>query len=147
MGKSLDSPKDTVRERSEGLCEKCGVVLTRNHNGVPDGDSARSVHHRQPQRCGGKDSVVNLVNLCIGCHRWIHANEKVAQRDGWIVIGRYPGKVPFLGWMGWVLPRPDGSRLLIDFDLGRAVDLPRPRPRRRVAHRQRHRSRGRLRVA
>lgn len=155
MGKRLETPKDIVRDRSEGCCEKCGVVLTRNHNGVPDGDTARSIHHRQPQRCGGRDSVVNLVNLCIGCHRWIHNNEKVAQREGWIVIGRYVGNVPFLGWRGWVLPARDGALVLLDFDLGRAVDLPRPRPRttprRRVATRRRHRSRpasrGRVRVA
>jgi hypothetical protein len=144
MGKSVNSPKDIVRDRSEGFCEKCGVVLTRNVHGVPDADSARSIHHRQPKRCGGKDTPANLVQICIGCHRAIHADEKAAELLGWIVIGRFPGNVPFLGWRGWIQPRRDGSATLLDFDLGRAVDLPRPRGttrRHRVATRQRHRSR------
>jgi hypothetical protein len=123
MGRSVGSAKDLVRERSEGKCEKCGVVLTGNVNGIPDGDTARSIHHRQPRRCGGKDSVINLVNLCVGCHRGIHEDEETAAKEGWIVIGRFPGNVPFLGWRGWILPRFDGSTVLLDFTVGRAVDL------------------------
>lgn len=151
MGKSIHTPKDMVRDRSEGFCERCGVVMTRNIHGKPDGLSARSIHHRQPKRCGGRDSAINLVEICIGCHREIHADEKLAALDGWIVIGRFPGNVPFRGWRGWIQPRKDGSSTLLDFDLGRAVDLPRPRPRstrrQRVATRQRHRSRPAKRVA
>lgn len=149
MGKSLRSPKDVVRFRSGGWCEKCGVKLTRNVNGVPDGNSARSIHHRQPRRCGGRDLVVNMVNICIGCHREIHEDEKVAARDGWLIIGRYPGNVPFLSHRGWIQPRKDGSLTLLDFDLGRAVDVPLPKRTRsaRVATRQRHKTSRRVRFA
>lgn len=144
MGKSLHSAKEIVRERSDGLCERCGRGLTRNHNGVPDSDTARSIHHRQPQRCGGRDSVINLVNLCIACHRDIHDDEKKAALEGWIVVeGRNPGNVPFLSWRGWVLPGHQGELSLLDFEAGRATVLsPRvgiePR-RKRVPTRYRHR--------
>lgn len=131
MAKRVYNPKETVRIRSGGCCEKCGVALSRNHHGVPDGPTARTIHHRWPQRCGGKDNVVNLVNLCSGCHISIHSDEELARAEGWIVVDRYPGNVPFLTHRGWIQPRPDGSLRLIDFDLGRVVDLPRvrrPRP-------------------
>jgi hypothetical protein len=148
MGRSLRTPKDIVRDRSEGLCEKCGVELTRNVDGVPDGLTARSIHHRQPKRCGGKDSVVNLVNICIGCHRQIHEDEALAERFGWIVIGRYPGNVPYLTYRGWVIAGKDGSLVSLDFDLGRTrplapalVGTPDTTRRHRVARRQRHRAR------
>lgn len=82
-----------------------------------------------------------MVNLCVGCHRGIHDDEGIAQREGWVVIRRYPGNVPFLAVRGWILPKDDGSLTLLDFDLGRAVDLPLPQPHRhRVATRQRHRT-------
>jgi hypothetical protein len=146
MGKSLHLPKDTVRNRSEGLCEKCGVMLTQNVNGIPDGDSARSIHHRQPQRWGGKDSVINLVNICIGCHREIHDCEEVAEKEGWIVRREQnPGNIPFNSRQGWVLPKSDGTLVLLDWTTGRAEAL-HTAPvrgttrRQRVARRQRHRS-------
>jgi hypothetical protein len=145
MGKRLDSPKDSVRERSGGKCEKCGEVLTPNVHGMPDRMTDRSIHHRQPRRCGGRDSAINMVNLCVGCHRGIHADEKAAQKDGWIVPKmRFPGHIPFRGWRGWVLPDLDGGLALLDFEVGRAVDLPRTgacHTKHRSARRQRHRSR------
>lgn len=147
MGKSVNPPKDVVRERSEGLCERCGNRLTKNVNGAPEDKHARSIHHRQPKRCGGKDQVVNLVNICITCHRCIHADEKKAALEGWIVIGRYPGNVPFLSWRGWVRPNRDGSLTILDFDLGRAIDMPKPRSSKRVARRPRYRSRRTRQVA
>jgi hypothetical protein len=119
MGKSQDSPKDIVRARSEGMCEKCGVILTPNVQGIPVENTSQSIHHRQPQRAGGRDSVVCMVNLCVGCHRGIHDDEELAARSGWIVIGRSPGRVPFLGWRGWVLPDTEGRLTLLDFERGR----------------------------
>lgn len=137
MGKSVDTPKDTVRERSEGCCEKCGVILTQNIAGFPEENTARSIHHRHPRRLGGKDSVINLVNLCNGCHRGIHDNEDQAVRDGWLIIdGRHPGRVPFLSHRGWLLPDSLGGLRLLDFAAGRAVvvalPLRSPGQRRRV---------------
>lgn len=136
MAKNYEHVKESVRKRSGGCCERCGVKLTWNVHGVPDGDSARSLHHRQPRRCGGKDSIFNLVNLCIRCHREVHEDEKTAALDGWIVIGRFPGNTPFRGHQGWVLPHRDGSLTLLDFDLGRAVNIS-PPPRTRVPTRSR----------
>lgn len=147
MGKSLHLPKDTVRNRSEGLCEKCGVTLTRNINGIPDGLTARSIHHRQPQRWGGKDSVICMVNICCGCHAEIHLDEEKAEKEGWIVRREQnPGNIPFLSRRGWVLPKPDGTLVLLDWTTGRAEALqtapaPGTTRRRRVATRQRHRAR------
>lgn len=141
MGKSLNPPRDIVQNRSENRCEMCGVELTRNVHGMPESMTARSVHHRQPKREGGKDSVINLVNLCWRHHKEIHADEENAAKDGWIVLGRHPGKVPFLGWRGLVLPDEHGGLALVDFGAGRVIDLapvPRPEPRRkRVANRAR----------
>lgn len=140
MGKRLLSAKDIVRNRSEGFCERCKVILTRNVHGVPDGMTARSVHHRQPRRHGGKDSVICMVNLCLGCHKWIHDNEEIAALDGWIVIDRFPGNAPFNSWRGWVLPQPDGSLTLLDFERGHARSLAPVAPttqRHRVATRSR----------
>lgn len=141
MGKSLQTPVDIVRERSGGCCERCGVVLTRNVNGVPDGLTARTIHHRQPRRLGGRDSVINLVNLCIGCHREIHDDEENARLDGWIILDRrFPGKVPFAGHRGWVLPQPDGGLVELDWTTGRTrplAEVPRTTRARRVATRSR----------
>lgn len=123
MGKSLLTPKDIVRNRSGNRCEKCSRVLDRNVNGVPQSDAARSIHHRQPKRVGGKDSVVCMVNLCIRCHRDIHEDEKAASLGGWIVLDRDINRVPFLSWQGWVLPDTRGGLLVLDFDTGRAYPL------------------------
>jgi hypothetical protein len=92
-----------------------------------------------------------MVNICLRCHLEIHDDEEIAALDGWIVIGRFPGNVPFRSWKGWLQPRQDGGLTLLDFDAGRVVDLtpdPLPTRKHRVAVRQRHRStRGRVRAA
>lgn len=63
---------------------------------------------------------MNLVLLCLDCHRVIHADEAVAAAEGWIVwhdpdvtpllraarTGTTPGAPPS---RGWVLLVPDGS--------------------------------------
>ena len=72
---------------------------------------------------GVKTPYSTLVYLCVKCHRLIHDDETAAARDGWIVIGSSPVSRPFLSWRGWVLPRADGSLVLLDFGSGRAVDL------------------------
>lgn len=142
MGKARMTPKQIVRIRARNRCEKCRVILTRNTHGTPDGDTARSLHHRRPRRNGGRDSVTCLVNLCISCHREIHADEKKAALEGWIVIDRDPALAPFLSWRGWVLPDPEGGLTLLNFETGTSTtvsELERPspyrKPRRRVATR------------
>lgn len=126
MDKVHKSSKDIVRERSEGMCEKCGENLTVTPSYADPIMTDRTLHHRQPQRNGGKNSVINMVNLCVRCHREIHADEKKAAREGWIIINRFPGNVPFTGWRGCVQPQQDGSLTLLDFGTGRAVPLTPP---------------------
>lgn len=118
MGYDVRSAKDIVRARSQGLCEKCGVFLTPNVEGIPREDTARSVHHRRPKRDRGRDSVTCMVNLCWLCHRVIHEDEEAAAVLGYIVLGTDPCRVPFLSWRGWVLPQADGSLTLLDFASG-----------------------------
>jgi hypothetical protein len=141
MGKSVHTPKDIVRDRSGDRCEKCMVELTRNIHGVPDGPTARSIHHRQCKRWGGKDSAINLVNICRGCHDEIHADEEKAAENGWIVrFGQFPGHIPYLSWRGWMLPALDGSYALLDFEAGHSTDIAPTREytrRKRVATRSR----------
>lgn len=138
MGKRLMTPKDVVRVRSQGRCEKCGVILVRNVNGLSSDGACRSIHHREPKRERGRDSVVCMVQLCLMCHRAIHADEDTAALDGWIVIGRNPASAPFKGWKGWILPVYDGSVIMVDFETGRMDPVPFPsRPDR--ARRSRHR--------
>jgi hypothetical protein len=52
-----------------------------------------------------------MTNICLKCHREIHADELLAEALGWIVMGRGdPANVPFRVDTGaWVLPRPDGT--------------------------------------
>lgn len=125
MGKTVHSAKDIVIERAENRCEKCKVELTRNTHGIRDRLTDRSVHHRQPKRRGGKDSVWCMVTLCLGCHKAIHADEELAAKDGWIT-DRHPARVPFKSWRGWVLPQEDGSLDLVDFEAGRVLSLTAP---------------------
>ena len=149
MGKSLHHAKELVQNRAGNRCERCKVVLTRNVQGKPDGLTARSTHHRQPKRSGGRDSVYCMVLLCLKCHREIHADEKAAALDGWITE-RHPGNVPFRGWQGWVLPRQDGGLDHLDFDTGRLISVPETRSAhrsRKRGHRPRRTSRQLRRVA
>ena len=148
MGKSLHPAKELVIERAGNRCEMCGVVLTRNVHGKPDGLTARSIHHRQPQREGGRDSVYCLVVLCLKHHRQIHEDEEAAKKDGWIT-DRFPGKVPFLSWRGWVLPTGEGGLDLVDWETGRVREMqpPPPRRKRRSGHRPRRTARQVPRVA
>lgn len=141
MGKSRLSPKDTVRKRSQNRCEKCSRELTRNVNGMPEDGAARSIHHRQKKSDGGRDSVVCMVNLCLDCHRAIHRDEKKAMLEGWIVVGRSPGKVPFASWRGWVLPDNEGGLDLLDFETGRLVAVSELDPPSRFRKRQARRPR------
>lgn len=149
VGKSLQTGRELVILRADNRCEKCGVNLTRNIPTKPDRLTDRSIHHRQPQRLGGKDSVWCMVALCLGCHRGIHADEESAAKEGWIT-DRFPGKVPFLGWRGWVVPTREGGLDLVDFEKGRVLALvpPPPTPRRKQrGHRPRRTARQMPRIA
>lgn len=63
-----------VRERSENLCERCGLYGT-------------TVHHRKNRSQGGKWNPANCVALCgdgtRGCHGWVTMHPLQAREGGW----------------------------------------------------------------
>ena len=91
---------DTVEERSGGVCEGCGKRR------------ATQKHHRLFKSRGGRDEVVNLLDLCgsgnhTGCHGEAHTDLE-RQIHGWSVpSGEKPGNRPVLYRGQWVylLPR------------------------------------------
>lgn len=62
----FDAAKPLVRERSKGVCEAA----------VSPNCSARGthVHHRRMRSQGGRNDLDNLLDVCLWCHSWIHAN-------------------------------------------------------------------------
>lgn len=77
-----------------------------------------------------------MVNLCRGCHEAIHADEKAAALEGWIVMGRDPSRSPYLAWRGWVLPDHDGGLTLVDFETGSWTPVSIPDVAQRVRNRR-----------
>lgn len=62
----FQSVKPQVRERSGGLCE-ARVSPRCSGRGT-------HVHHRQLRSQGGTNDVENLLDVCVSCHSFIHAN-------------------------------------------------------------------------
>ena len=50
-----------ILERDGWRCQQCGSIAWLE------------VHHRQRRSRGGEDSEENLISLCSGCHRAMHA--------------------------------------------------------------------------
>lgn len=56
----------------------------------------RNKHHKVPKSLGGEDSDINLVDLCAGCHQFLHAVARMMRspkRAGdvrSVVQGHYP---------------------------------------------------------
>jgi hypothetical protein len=99
------SVKDVVRRRAHNHCEKCGALPPRNSPSIRRG----SIHHRQPRRLGGPDTVSNLVLLCFECHQDIHQAEPLAALAGWLAWVD-PEVTPLLHEVhGWVLLVPAGT--------------------------------------
>lgn len=104
-------PRRIVRDRANGLCERCGSELLRQDH---------THHHRVLRRHGGHDSVENLLYLCIPCHRWIHRNERFALSRGWVVV-------PGAQWISpvwvrdefWAILTADGTYERVSDDLAR----------------------------
>lgn len=42
-------------------------------------------HHRKMRSQGGDNSPENIVDLCLECHGWVHANPAAAYESGWLV--------------------------------------------------------------
>ena len=62
-----------ARERSEGVCERCGCAR------------ATHLHHRE-RRGKGNHTIENAFDTCERCHDYIHAHVTESRREGWIVI-------------------------------------------------------------
>lgn len=96
MSQRIVEVRNAVKQRSNGLCEICGTQL------VTSVCNRRSMHHRFKKEYGGIDSLANLIDVCISCHRWIHEDEYASFVD-WGYISDYPETTPcFLG-QKWVL--------------------------------------------
>lgn len=86
-----------VKNRDGSRCARCGKYLKPG-----DWDYGRaSIHHRRlrSHRFAGTDLPANLICLCgsgtSGCHGWVHAHPKEAQREGWIVSAyKLPEHIP-----------------------------------------------------
>ncbi len=46
---------------------------------------ATVVHHRKLRSQGGKNTLANLVSLCVNCHTEIHTKVAWALEGGWLV--------------------------------------------------------------
>lgn len=65
--------KMLVRARSGGWCEaQCGR-------------RSEHIHHRRRRSQGGDDNLVNLLDLCLQCHGWIHANPAKSYELGYLL--------------------------------------------------------------
>lgn len=65
-----------VRDRANGLCERCGKAGT-------------TIHHRKKRSQGGPWTPENCVALCgdgtRGCHGWVEHNPTAAHAEGFHV--------------------------------------------------------------
>jgi ribosomal protein L32 len=64
--------RDDVTERSERVCERCGMAR------------ATHLHHRLFRRYGDHTSE-NALHVCGMCHHYIHAEPARSKKHGWIV--------------------------------------------------------------
>ena len=64
--------RSMVKERANGLCEKCG-------------NRGSDMHHRKNRSQGGQWCPTNIVLLCRDCHHKITVNPGLAEEDGWTV--------------------------------------------------------------
>lgn len=72
-------PLDVRREvhaRSRGRCEINAPGCT---------GTARHLHHRLPRSAGGRHTWGNLVDACVSCHAYVHANPERAYAAGWLI--------------------------------------------------------------
>lgn len=91
-----------MKERQSDACARCG-------------NTGAEHHHRMRRREGGHGKE-NVVYLCRTDHRWVHANPKRAQEDGYIIPIHVTdiSAIPIRTFMGWMLFTKDGDMLPID---------------------------------
>ena len=85
-------PKDvaeTVINRADGHCEIMHYASGCNGR-------AEHLHHRKLRSQGGEHTAENLIQICSGCHYWLHNNTGVAYEHGWLVKSmKDPAYIPF----------------------------------------------------
>lgn len=94
--------REAVKERQDNQCARCG-------------NTGAEHHHRMRRREGGHGKE-NIVYLCSTDHRWVHANPKRAQEDGYIIPIHVTdiSEVPIKTFMGWVKFTKDGGTVVVD---------------------------------
>ena len=91
-----------VKERSNGLCERCG------RGGYAD--LGLEMHHRKNRSQMGKWNPANIVSLCPPCHRWATVNVNDSCMFGFGVKSyQLESEVPVFRWGRWVLLDDDGN--------------------------------------
>jgi hypothetical protein len=100
--------KETIRERANDRCEKCGGRVANPQ-----------YHHRRPRGMGGTSreesgDPANALLLHPHCHAWIESNRSVSHENGWLVYQHEePTLVPVVRFGEWCLLFPDGSARVI----------------------------------
>jgi hypothetical protein len=94
--REFERAKPLVKERSRDWCESHEFVLSWTARPISD-DMALAVaefflipcfrfgshvHHRKIRKQGGSNSLSNLLNLCLVCHTFIHANPETSYKLG-----------------------------------------------------------------
>jgi len=91
------SCRRSVRERANGLCERCGQPGT-------------DAHHRKNRSQGGRWDVANILLLCRQCHIWVTVNPALARESGWSVQQHEdPQAVPVLIIGQWMRLHNNGT--------------------------------------
>lgn len=98
------SRRKALRKRARDCCERCGRFIKELGPNPHDG----SRHHRHKQCQGGNNRLYNLVLVCVKCHRWIHAHEKLAAKEGWL-LPCDTAAAPIKRHDGWAMLHPDGT--------------------------------------
>lgn len=100
--------RQVVAERSEGMCEKCGLP------------SGLEKAHRIARSQGGKWEPSNILDLCHTCHHGNHSTPQLAYDHGWHLRGHMTvtTTAPVLmrkGWrVGWALLDDQGGVEWVD---------------------------------
>lgn len=99
----------TVRKRSAGWCERCGV------------EPATQYHHRRPRGMGGTlrletNQPSACLHLCVDCHRDVELYRRRALESGWLVAQNCePRMVSVLYRDGrWVLLDDNGTKVAVE---------------------------------
>lgn len=72
-----DSTRQTVLERDEQCCQRCGIDVTPMDEAGADFE----LHHIIPFSAGGPNHPDNLVTLCTDCHTQAHQHMKALVDD------------------------------------------------------------------